>query len=45
MCAIALLTNDGRGDFTVSREVRYVRGHRELDVAYGWGLQWTAGRK
>jgi tellurite resistance protein TerA len=45
MCAIALLTNDGGNDFTVSREVRYVGGHRELDAAYGWGLQWTAGRK
>jgi tellurite resistance protein TerA len=45
MCAIALLTNNGGNDFTVSREVRYVGGHRELDAAYGWGLQWTAGRK
>jgi tellurite resistance protein TerA len=44
MCAIALLTNTGN-DFTVSREVRYVSGHRELDQAYGWGLNWTAGRK
>ncbi|WP_235489975.1 Tellurium resistance, partial [Frankia sp. AvcI1] len=44
MCAIALLTNTGN-DFTVSREVRYVGGHRELDQAYGWGLNWTAGRK
>lgn len=44
MCAIALLTNTGN-DFTVSREVRYVSGHRELDEAYGWGLNWTAGRK
>ncbi|MCK9902943.1 Tellurium resistance [Parafrankia colletiae] len=44
MCAIALLTNTGN-DFTVSREVRYVGGHRELDTAYGWGLNWSAGRK
>lgn len=44
MCAIALLTNTG-GDFSVSREVRYVSGHRELDKAYSWGLDWTAGRK
>ncbi|CUU60739.1 tellurite resistance protein TerA [Parafrankia irregularis] len=44
MCAIALLTNTGN-DFTVSREVRYVGGHRELDSAFGWGLNWTAGRK
>jgi len=45
MCAIALLTNNGAGDFTVSREVRYVGGHRELDAAYNWGLNWTPGRK
>ncbi|MCM3884909.1 Tellurium resistance [Frankia sp. R82] len=44
MCAIALLTNTGN-DFSVSREVRYVSGHRDLDQAYGWGLNWTAGRK
>lgn len=44
MCAIALLTNTGN-DFTVSREVRYVSGHRELDKAYEWGLDWTPGRK
>jgi tellurite resistance protein TerA len=44
MCAIALLTNSGN-DFTVSREVRYVSGHRELDAAYSWGLNWTPGRK
>jgi tellurite resistance protein TerA len=44
MCAIALLTNQGN-DFVVSREMRYVGGHQELDQAYGWGLNWTAGRK
>lgn len=44
MCAIALLTNNG-GDFVVSREVRYVGGHRDLDAAYNWGLSWTPGRK
>ncbi len=45
MCAIALLTNNGANDFTVSREIRYVNGHRELDAAYTWGLDWTPGRK
>jgi tellurite resistance protein TerA len=45
MCAIALLTNTGGEDFVVSREVRYVGGHRDLDNAYSWGLQWTPGRK
>jgi tellurite resistance protein TerA len=45
MCAIALLSNDGHGDFTVGREVRYCNGHRELDALYHWGLSWTPGRK
>ncbi|WP_131748251.1 Tellurium resistance [Frankia sp. Cppng1_Ct_nod] len=45
MCAIALLTNQGGHDFVVSREVRYVGGHQELDRTYGWGLNWTPGRK
>jgi tellurite resistance protein TerA len=45
MCAIVQLTNDGGNDFTVSREIRYLSGHRDLDRAYNWGLSWTAGRK
>lgn len=44
-CAIAMLTNDG-GALRVDREVRYVQGsQRQLDEAYGWGMQWTVGRK
>ncbi|AEH11088.1 MULTISPECIES: TerD family protein [Protofrankia] len=45
MCAIALLTNQGGNDLIVNREVRYVGGHQELDRAFGWGLNWTPGRK
>ena len=45
MCAIALLSNNGN-DLTVNREVRYIHGgQRHLDEAYGWGMQWAAGRK
>jgi tellurite resistance protein TerA len=44
-CAIALLTNQG-GSLTVQREIRYLPGvQRDLDGAYGWGLDWTSGRK
>lgn len=44
-CAIAMLTNNG-GDIMVSREIRYIRGgQRLLDEAYGWGMDWTPGRK
>ncbi len=45
MCAIALLTNQGGNDLVVNREVRYVGGHQELDRTFGWGLNWTPGRK
>ncbi|OEU96492.1 TerD family protein, partial [Streptomyces oceani] len=50
VCALALLTNQG-GDLVVQREARYLvpeRGvspQRTVDYAYGWGLQWTPGRK
>ncbi|WP_197025276.1 TerD family protein [Nocardioides sp. URHA0032] len=44
MCGIAMLENVG-GELSVRREVRYVGGHRDLDQAYGWGMNWTAGRK
>ncbi|WP_436846899.1 TerD family protein [Streptomyces atratus] len=50
VCALALITNDG-GDLTVQREARYLvpeRGvspQRTIDYAYGWGMNWTRGRK
>ncbi|WP_328806834.1 Tellurium resistance [Streptacidiphilus fuscans] len=45
-CAVLLLQNRGNGEFTVSREVRYVYGFQaELDRLYGWGLQWQRGYK
>lgn len=50
VCALALLTNTG-GDLIVQREARYLvpdRGvspQRTVDRAYGWGMNWTPGRK
>lgn len=50
VCALALLTQEG-GDLVVRREARYLvpeRGvsmQRTLDYAYGWGMDWTPGRK
>ncbi|CAL9321881.1 hypothetical protein SUDANB180_01208 [Streptomyces sp. enrichment culture] len=50
VCALALLTNTG-GDLIVQREARYLvpeRGtspQRTVDHAYGWGMNWTPGRK
>ncbi|MFD4594367.1 TerD family protein [Streptomyces rubiginosohelvolus] len=50
VCALALISNDA-GDLTVQREARYLvpdRGvspQRTIDAAYGWGMNWTPGRK
>jgi tellurite resistance protein TerA len=50
VCALALITNTG-GDLVVQREARYLvpeRGvspQRTMDHAYGWGMNWTPGRK
>ncbi|MEW1688808.1 TerD family protein [Streptomyces sp. NPDC091265] len=50
VCALALITSTG-GDLTVQREARYLvpqRGvspQRTIDQAYGWGMNWTPGRK
>ncbi|MDK1342757.1 TerD family protein [Streptomyces sp. 378] len=50
VCALALITNSG-GDLVVQREARYLvpdRGvspQRTVDHAYGWGMNWTPGRK
>ncbi|MFD0804475.1 hypothetical protein ACFQ0K_00135 [Nocardioides caeni] len=44
-CAIALLTNAG-GSLRIDRQVQYIAGtQRNVDEAYGWGMNWTAGRK
>lgn len=45
MCAIALLENNG-GQLSIRREVQYINGAQDkLDQAYGWGMDWTPGRK
>lgn len=50
VCALALITNNN-GDLFVKREARYLvpeRGvspQRTIDYAYGWGMNWTPGRK
>ncbi|MBK6019283.1 TerD family protein, partial [Streptomyces sp. MBT53] len=50
VCALALITNTG-GDLVVQREARYLvpdRGvspQRTVDRIYGWGMNWTPGRK
>jgi tellurite resistance protein TerA len=50
VCVLALITNTG-SDLVVQREARYLvpeRGvspQRTVDHAYGWGMNWTPGRK
>ncbi len=45
ICGVALLENIG-GELVVRREVNYIDGaQRALDAAYGWGMNWQAGRK
>ncbi|MET9834721.1 TerD family protein [Streptomyces sp. NPDC006385] len=50
VCALALITHTG-SDLIVQREARYLipeRGvspQRTVDHAYGWGMNWTPGRK
>ncbi|MBT2508494.1 TerD domain-containing protein [Streptomyces sp. ISL-98] len=50
VASLALITNED-GDLTVRREARYLvpeRGvspQRTIDYAYGWGMNWTPGRK
>ena len=45
MCGIAMLENQNDETFSVEKLVRFFRGHRDLDQAYGWGLNWVAGRQ
>ncbi|MFC7217685.1 TerD family protein [Streptomyces polyrhachis] len=50
VCALALITNTG-SELMVQRESRYLivpngmGPNGTIDQAYGWGLQWTPGRK
>ncbi|MGW4032365.1 TerD family protein [Streptomyces sp. NPDC004838] len=50
VCALALITNTG-SDLVVQREARFLvpeRGvspQRTIDHTYGWGMNWTPGRK
>lgn len=45
MCGIALITNVNNQTFSVEKLVHYTSGHKELDRAYGWNMQWTTGWK
>ena len=45
ICGVAMLQSTG-GELSVRREVNYLNGGQKLlDETYGWGMNWTAGRK
>jgi tellurite resistance protein TerA len=45
ICGVAMLESDGT-ELSVRREVNYIDGSQSaLDHAYGWGMNWKAGRK
>jgi len=45
MCAIAMLENKNDETFSVEKIVKFFNGHQQMDRAFGWGLNWSAGRK
>lgn len=45
MCGIALLENRDEQSLSMEKVVRFFEGHRDPDVAFGWGLRWVAGSK
>lgn len=44
LCAIAMLENVN-DTFSVQKIVQFYRSQRYADQAFGWGLDWVAGRK
>lgn len=43
-CVVATLENDN-GQLRVTRKEQYMKGHIEIDHAYGFGFRWKAGHK
>lgn len=44
MCGLVKIENKNN-QLVVTKEERYFAGHKELDQAFGFGFNWTAGRK
>ena len=45
MCGLVLFENVNDETFSVEKIVQFYPGHPALDRAFGWGMQWQAGRK
>ena len=44
MCGLVKIENKGN-QLVVTKVEQYFAGHKELDHAFGFGFNWTAGRK
>ena len=44
MCAIAMIENNG-GTLSVEKLIRFFDSYSPMDRAFGWGMNWTPGRK
>lgn len=44
LCGVVMLENVG-GSLNATRIVDYFRDQQQLDIAFNWGLRWTAGSK
>jgi tellurite resistance protein TerA len=44
LCAIAMLENINN-QLSITKLVDYFAGHQQMDIAYGWGLNYVAGSK
>lgn len=45
MCGLVLFENVNNQTFSVEKIVQFYDGHRALDKAFNWGLNWVAGKK
>ena len=45
MCALAYLENVNDETFSVEKIVQFYMGHKDMDQAFKWGLNWVPGRK
>ncbi len=44
MCAVCII-HGGPNGYTVERQVEYLKGHKQLDERFGWGMNWVRGSK
>jgi len=45
MCGLVLFENCNDETFSAEKLIRFFDGHKSLDIAYHWGMNWKPGRK